>query len=275
MDFTIIWDICPELPFLRQLVPIRYYSLLFTTGLIIAYFLVRHLYIKENLSLSHLDDLTLYIFLGIVIGARLGHCLFYEPAYYLDHPLEILLPIKLNGHGFTFIGYRGLASHGGTIGVFLAIIIYARQYKTAIFPILDKIALVAPLVSVFIRVGNFMNSEILGIPTNDNYGVIFQNIDTIPRHPAQLYEAFFYLLIFFGLWRFQQKKRRMLNAGTIFGLLLISIFSIRFCIEFIKINQVPFEEGMWLNMGQLLSLPMIGLGIFILVKKSYFDIKSK
>ena len=185
MDYIFIWDIHPELPILRQYVPIRYYSLCFTGGLILAYFAAKRIYQAEGLNTQHLEDLATYIFAGIIIGARLGHCLFYELNYFLSHPLEIFLPIKIHTSGVEFIGYRGLASHGGTIGVFLAIILFCHRYKQGIWPILDKIALVAPITASCIRVGNFMNSEIIGIPTNANYGVIFKQVDNLPRHPAQ------------------------------------------------------------------------------------------
>ena len=265
MDYTFIWDVHPELPYLREFVPIRYYSLLFSTGLMTAYFIVKYLYLKEGLSIKNIDQLAVYIFAGTIIGARLGHCFFYEPAYYSNHLLEVFLPIKIGGEGVTFVGYRGLASHGGTIGIFLAIVLYCHHYKAAIFPILDKIAIVAALTGCFIRVGNFMNSEIIGIPTNANYGVIFKNIDNLPRHPAQLYEAICYLLLFISLFLFYKKWYAKLTAGFIFGLFLVSLFSIRFLIEFVKIDQVAFEEGLLFNMGQLLSLPMIGIGFLVMI----------
>lgn len=271
MDYTFIWDVHPELPFLRQFVPIRYYSLLFTTGLMIAYFIVKHFYQKEGLSLQNLDELALYIFAGIIIGARLGHCFFYEPTYYWNHLLEVFLPIKIDGGGVEFIGYRGLASHGGIIGVLLSITWYSRQYKEALLPILDKIAIVGVLVGCFIRVGNFMNSEIIGIPTNANYGVIFKNIDNIPRHPAQLYEAICYLLLFISVFFFYKKRPTKLDSGFI----LASVFSIRCLLEFVKINQVAFEEGMIFNMGQLLSLPMIGIGILMMIFRWKKEEKKK
>ena len=264
MDYTFIWDIHPELPFLRQFVPIRYYSLCFSGGLMIAYFIVKRLYQEEGLNTQNLEDLAVYIFAGTIIGARLGHCFFYEPSYFLSRPLEIFLPIRIQATGIEFIGYRGLASHGGTIGIFLAIALFCYHYKQAMWPILDKIALVAPITGCFIRVGNFMNSEIIGIPTNAAYGVIFRKIDQIPRHPAQLYEAICYLLIFVSLLIFYRKKRDKLVAGFVFGLFLVVLFTIRFLIEFVKINQVTFEEGLFLKMGQLLSLPMIGVGLFVM-----------
>lgn len=264
MDYTFIWDIHPELPYLRQYVPIRYYSLLFAGGLMTAYFVVKHFYNKEGLEVENLENLALYIFSGTILGARLGHCLFYEPSYYLSHPIEIFLPIRMTTEGVTFTGYQGLASHGATIGIFLAILSYSYRYKTAIFPILDKIAIVAALGGSFIRLGNFMNSEIIGIPTKANYGIIFKNIDNIPRHPAQLYEAICYLLIFISLFIFYNKNREQFKSGFIFGLFLVVLFSVRFSLEFVKINQVSFEEGMHLNMGQLLSIPMIIFGLLVM-----------
>lgn len=262
MDFTFIWDINPELPFLRQYVPIRYYGLFFTGGLLAGYFLVKKLYEDEGLEVKILEPLVLYCYLGIIIGARLGHCLFYELTYFIQHPLEIFLPVRFLPDGIQFIGYRGLASHGGTIGVFLAIVFFCYRYKHPLLPLLDKIAIAGALTGCFIRLANFMNSEIIGIPTNGNYGIVFKQIDNIPRHPAQLYEAFFYLLIFFFLFYFYKRKQR--KSGLVFGLLLVTLFTVRFLLEFVKINQVAFEEGMVLNMGQILSIPMILIGLGVI-----------
>jgi len=257
MDFTLVWDVNPEIPFLRQYVPIRYYGLLFTTGLILGYFVVRKLYQKEGLNVVHLDVLTNYIFFATIIGARLGHCLFYEPNYYLNHPLEMMLPIKWIAGELTFVGYQGLASHGGTIGGFFAILLFCWKYENPIWATLDKIAIAAPLTSFFIRLGNFMNSEIIGKQTNADWGVIFENVDNYPRHPAQLYEAIAYLLIFVIVMSVYKKSNYSKSTGFIFGLTLVLIFSARFFIEFVKMNQVEFEEGMILNMGQILSIPIV------------------
>ena len=147
---------------------------------------------------------------------------------------------------------------------FLAIVLFCRRYKQEIWSILDKIALVAPITACCIRIGNFLNSEIIGIPTNANYGVIFKQVDNLPRHPAQLYEAICYFLIFVSLLIFYQKRREKLAVGFIFGLLLTILFSVRFLIEFVKINQVAFEDGLFFNMGQLLSLPMILVGCLVM-----------
>lgn len=268
MDLTFVWDVNPEIPFLCKYVPIRYYGILFTTGLILGYFVVRKLYQREGLNVALLDVLTNYIFIATIIGARLGHCLFYEPDYYLSHPIEMMLPIKWIAGELTFVGYQGLASHGGTIGVFIAIVLFCWKYKKSLWSTLDKIAIAAPLTGCFIRLGNFMNSEIIGIQTNADWGVIFQKVDSAPRHPAQLYEAIVYLIIFVGLLFFYKKNALHKIAGFTFGLSLVLIFTARFFIEFVKINQVSFEQGMLLNMGQLLSIPIVLLCGFVMYWKA-------
>lgn len=262
------WNIDPEITKLFGLIPLRYYGILFVTGLMMGYLIVKQIYRKENIPVENLDRLTIYIFIGTFIGARLGHCLFYEPEYYLRNPLEIILPFKWKiGGNFEFIGYQGLASHGGAIGVLLAILVYCRKNHFDFLWVLDRIAIAAPVTCMFIRFGNFMNSEIIGEPTNSNFGVVFQKVDLLPRHPAQLYEAFAYLLIFIILvwsyWMFKKTKK----DGYIFGLALIMLFAARFFIEFFKINQVEFENGMLINMGQLLSIPFILIGIGLMIWK--------
>ncbi len=171
--------------------------------------------------------------------------------------------LKKIGETYKFIGFQGLASHGGTIGVLIAIGIYCKKYKTNFLWVLDKIAIVAPIVAAFIRFGNFMNSEIYGKPTNGNWGVIFQRDDLIPRHPTQLYEAFSYLLIFGILILIYRKKKEKSN-GLILGVALVLIFLARFIIEFFKENQVGFENGMIINMGQILSIPFIIIGLVLI-----------
>ncbi|MCL4129085.1 UNVERIFIED_CONTAM: hypothetical protein GTU68_051345 [Idotea baltica] len=226
------------------------------TGLLLASYVAKRIYIKENIPVKNLEKLFFYIIIGIVLGARLGHCFFYEPSYYFQNPIEILLPIQ-----------KGLASHGGAIGALIAIGIYCKKFNTNFLWILDKIAIATPIVAIFIRLGNFMNSEIYGKPTNGYWGVIFQRDDLIPRHPTQLYEAFSYLLIF-GILLFTYKKMATkLFNGQIFGLLLVSVFSARFIIEFFKENQVAFEDAMSINMGQILSIPFILVGLTLILRK--------
>lgn len=247
-------------------ISIRYYGLLFASGLIICIYILAWIFKKENIPSGNLEKLSIYGMIGILAGARLGHCLFYEPDYYLSHPIEMILPIRfLIGGGIKFIGYQGLASHGGALGLIIALIFYSRKTKQPILGTLDLIALVAALGGGFIRLGNLMNSEIIGMPTSKSWGFIFERVDRIPRHPAQLYEALVYFLIF-GITIFLYKtKREDLKNGFFFGLTLVLIFTARFFIEFIKERQVAFEENMHLDMGQLLSIPYIIIGIGFII----------
>ena len=204
--------------------------------------------------------------IGILAGARLGHCLFYEPSYFLSHPFEMILPITFPAEGgVKFIGYQGLASHGGALGLLIALYLYSRKTKHSIIDTIDLIAVVAALGSGFIRLANFMNSEIIGMPTAKPWGVIFDRVDTVPRHPAQLYEAISYFIIFVILMILYNKMRDKLKNGFFFGLVLVLIFTARLIIEFVKEDQVGFEEGMTFNMGQLLSLPYIVVGIGFMI----------
>ncbi|MCL6219970.1 prolipoprotein diacylglyceryl transferase [Zunongwangia pacifica] len=261
-DAIFYWDVDPVLFWITATFPLKYYGLLFVTGLMLGYLIVRNIYKKENIPVENLDSLLSYIILGTVIGARLGHCLFYQPDYFFSHPLEMFLPIQKIEGSYQFVGYQGLASHGGALGVFIVIVLYCRKYKVKLLWILDKVALGTPVTGAFIRLGNFMNSEIYGKPTNGNWGVVFVRDDMIPRHPTQLYEAFAYLLIFVVLYVIYTKMK--VRNGQIFGLFLILLFLSRFFIEFFKENQVAFESNMALNMGQWLSIPFIIAGSLII-----------
>ncbi|NMH89600.1 prolipoprotein diacylglyceryl transferase [Flavivirga algicola] len=267
-DGIINWNLDPVIYWITETFPLKYYGLFFITGILLAHYVEKRIYDKENIPIENLEKLFIYVVVGIVLGARLGHCLFYDPSYYFENPLEILLPIKKIGDSYQFIGFQGLASHGATMGVLIAIGIYCKNYKTNFLWVLDKIAIVAPIVAAFIRFGNFMNSEIYGKPTNGNWGVVFQRDDLIPRHPTQLYEAFSYLIIF-GILMLIYKNRKEKSNGLILGVALVLIFLARFLIEFFKENQVDFESEMLINMGQVLSIPFIIIGlILIFVKKS-------
>lgn len=261
------WDVDPVIYWITDTFPLQYYGILFVAGLMLGYLIVKRIYQKENIPVENLEKLSMYIFIGTFLGARLGHCLFYDFSYYSQNPIEILLPIKKIGETYKFIGFRGLASHGGAIGVLTAIILYSRKYKTDLLWILDRIAIAAPVAGVFIRLGNFMNSEIYGKPTNGNWGVIFQKDDLIPRHPTQLYEASAYLLIFGILLLLYKSEKFKKTNGVIFGIFLTLLFTARFMIEFFKENQVNFENEMTINMGQVLSIPFILTGLIIIFLK--------
>jgi len=247
-------------------ISIRYYGLLFVTGLILCVYILGWIFKRENIPAENLDKLSIYGFIGILAGARLGHCLFYEPSYYFSNPLEIILPLRfLNEGGIEFIGYQGLASHGGTLGLIIALIFYSRKTKHSILDAIDLIAVVAALGGGFIRLANLMNSEIIGMPTTKYWGFIFERVDNVARHPAQLYEAISYFLIFAVMIILYKAKRAHLKNGFFFGLTLVLIFTARFFIEFIKERQVAFENGMQLDMGQILSIPYIIVGIGFLI----------
>jgi prolipoprotein diacylglyceryl transferase len=246
-------------------ISIRYYGLLFVSGLILCIYILGWIYKRESIPFKHLEILSIYGMIGILAGARLGHCLFYEPSYYLSHPLEMILPITFSPDGIKFIGYQGLASHGGVLGLLIALYFYSRKTKHSMIDAIDLIAVVAALEFGFIRLGNFMNSEIIGIPATKPWSVVFERVDNIPRHPAQLYEAISYFIIFTVMMILYKKMRVRLKNGFFFGLATVLCVTARFTIEFVKENQVGFEDGMTFNMGQLLSLPYLAVGIGFII----------
>ncbi len=266
IDCAIVWDPSVNL-FSIFGFGIRYYSLCWVIGLLGAYLIVQKLYKKGGVSEELFDPLFMYCFVGILVGARLGHCLFYQPDYYLAHPIEMLLPIRNTPDGWIFSGYEGLASHGGVIGVITALILYTRKTKLTMVWTLDNIAVAAPFFSAMVRIGNFMNSEKIGTETDLPWGVVFvQAGETVPHHPAQLYEALAYLVIFlFGLLLYK-KYNAKIGTGLFMGYCLFTIFTFRFFVEFIKENQVAFEDGMTLIMGQWLSIPLIITGAYFMIK---------
>jgi prolipoprotein diacylglyceryl transferase len=215
------------------------------------------------MSLDDLDKLTLYVILGAILGARLGHILFYSPLYYWEHPIEVL-PIRLDPH-FEFVGLAGLASHGGVLGTFIALYIYTKKYHQPFLWILDRLTIAAALLGGFIRLGNLMNSEIIGVPATVPWAFIFTGIDQVPRHPAQLYEALFYFVIFILLYLLWKSGKVKEYHGLIFGIGLSLIFAQRFLVEFFKENQEAFEDGLFLNMGQVLSIPMVLIGTVVII----------
>ena len=248
---------------------IRWYSLCWAIGLVAVYLLMHKLYRQQKLGEEQFDPMFMYCFLGILIGARLGHCLFYEPGYYLSHPIEMLLPIRnIPGKGWEFTGYEGLASHGGTLGLIIALWLYAKHVGLKFLHVLDNVAIVTPICACAIRLGNLMNSEIIGRPTDVPWAFIFERVDMLPRHPGQLYEALCYA-IFFGIhWFFYRRYPQKVGSGFFFGLCLFLIFTSRIFIEYTKENQEAFEDGMLFNMGQLLSVPFVVLGLYWVFKSS-------
>lgn len=250
---------------------VRWYSLCWCIGLALAYVVVYQLYKRQRISQEKFDPLFLYCFIGILLGARLGHCLLYEAPYFLSHPIEMLLPIRhLSDGSWKFTGYSGLASHGGTLGLMIALGLYVRKYKVNLMRVLDNIAIATPICACFIRLGNLMNSEIVGKYTGSDFGFIFvQNGDTLPRHPGQLYEAIAYFVFFIIGILFYRRWKEKVGTGFYFGYCLATIFSFRFFVEFFKEVQEPWEitmqQTIGLNQGQLLSIPFVALGLYCLL----------
>ena len=269
---SIYWNPNPELFNLFGSLPIRYYGLLWVVGIALAYVIVHRQYHDRKIDEKTFEPLFFYCFFGILVGARLGHCLFYQPDYYLNHFWEMILPVKFLPDGdWKFTGYEGLASHGGTLGLIIALWMYCRKTKMHYMDVLDMIAVATPVTACFIRLANLMNSEIIGQPTDVPWAFVFERVDMLPRHPAQLYEAIAYFIFFLGMVylykRGQQKREKAslpYHRGFFFGLCLTEIFVFRFFIEFLKEDQVDFERTMALNMGQWLSIPFILIGVYIM-----------
>lgn len=253
---TITWSVSPEIISFGP-IHIRWYGLLFATSFIIGFKIMEWIYKKEKKNLDDLNDLIWYMILGTVIGARLGHVLFYNPGFYLTHPIEILMVWK-----------GGLASHGAAIGILTAIYLYSKKKKDQSFLyVMDRIVITVALAAFFIRTGNLFNSEIIGKPTDLPWGFIFTSVDNIPRHPTQLYEAFSYLASFFVLFSIYKRRDGKFKDGLLFGIFLIWIFGFRIFVEYFKENQSAFEQGMILNMGQILSIPLVIFGLYLLFRK--------
>ena len=256
MHFAFVyWDYDSDIftiPYLDH--PVRWYGLMWALGFMVSQQIMYFVYKKEGRPKSEIDTLTIYMIVAAVIGARLGHVLFYDAAYYLTHPWQIVA-----------IWEGGLASHGGTIGVIAGLYFFARKTNVAYLWILDRIAIVGAFTGGLIRLGNLMNSEMLGVPTDLPWAFVFTRVDDVPRHPAQLYEAIYCLLLFAALFRTWYRYKKQLRTGILTGWFLVILFSLRFVDEFFKLNQSPFEEDMLLNMGQLLSIPFVLAGAVILL----------
>lgn len=257
----ITWNVNPEI-FSIGPISVRWYGLLFASAFIFGYMVMQWIYKSENKAESEVEQLTVYVILGTVIGARLGHCLFYNPEFYLSNPLEILKVWK-----------GGLASHGAAIGIVISLYFLVKKKNVSLLWQLDRVVIVVASGGSLIRLGNLFNSEIIGKPSEVAWAFIFTKVDNIPRHPAQLYESIAYFIIFLILLYLYKYKRNKLNDGFLFGLFLILLFTFRFFVEFFKEVQSSFEAGMVLDMGQLLSIPFIIFG-FIFIARSFKKSKS-
>ncbi len=243
------------IPFIDH--PVRWYGVSWALGFIISNQIMEFIYKKEGRAITEIDSLTMYMVISTIIGARLGHCLFYDPVYYFHNPLRLLA-----------VWEGGLASHGAAIGIFIGTYLFARKTKVEYLWILDRLTIVVALTGCCIRLGNLMNSEMIGLPTDLPWGFVFTRMDDVPRHPAQLYEAIYCLILFLALFWVWKKHRTHFKNGFMFGWFLIILFSLRFVDEFFKISQEAFEDDMILNMGQILSIPLVLAGIIILVSTS-------
>lgn len=254
---------------------IHWYSLCWLIGLALAYLIVQRLYREQKVKEGLFDPLFVYCFIGILVGARLGHCLFYQPDIFLSswhHFVEIFIPIEFLSDGsWHFTGYRGLASHGGTLGLMIALWAYVRKTGMNLWQVLDNIAIATPVTACFIRLGNLMNSEIIGKVSDVPWAFVFERVDAMPRHPGQLYEAIAYAILFFIGWRLYRRMPQRVGTGYFFGLCLAYIFTARFFIEFTKEVQEAFEASLPLDMGQLLSLPFIVLGAACMAGGKWMD----
>ncbi|MDD4142229.1 MAG: prolipoprotein diacylglyceryl transferase [Bacteroidales bacterium] len=258
------WNFNPKV-FPNTNIHVVWYGVLFALGIYLAYLVLGYTFKKEKMPAKVLDQTSLWLIVALVIGARLGHCLFYEPQYYLSNPVRILK-----------IWEGGLASHGAAITLPIAVVLLARKYKFKPLWYLDRLVIGVAIAGACIRLGNFCNSEIYGVETTLPWGVIFlRNGETVPKHPTQLYEALSCIITFITLLTIYNKQKGKTSNGFLFGLFLIMIFLFRFFVEYIKNPQVDFERGMSLDMGQLLSIPFILLGVFFLVRAIVIKKRAK
>ncbi len=265
----IVWN--PDLEaFNLGPITVRWYGLMWIIGLALAYFVVKRLYKEQKIKDELFDPLFIYCFFGILIGARLGHCIFYQPGDFLTSwkgIIEMLLPIHFMADGsWKVVGYAGLASHGGTLGLMIALWLYVRKTNLSIWTVLDNIAIATGITACFIRLGNLMNSEIIGKITDVPWAFIFEKVDAAPRHPGQLYEAIAYALLFIIMWALHKKMPEKIGTGWYFGFCLTYIFTFRFFIEYTKEIQEAFEASLPLDMGQILSIPFIIIGVYCMIR---------
>jgi len=260
------WNPSPEIFKIGPLA-IRYYSLMFIIAFMLGLYLMKKIFIKDKISLEKLDSLFIYVVIATLAGARIGHFLFYDPMFLIQKPLEVILPFKFSP--FQFTGFQGLASHGAAIGIIIAMYIFSKKVlKKPLLFILDRLTVPVAVGAAFVRLGNLMNSEIIGKPTNSDYGFVFRKLgEDFPRHPAQLYESVSYLVIFvvlmFVYWRTTKKQK----LGYMFGLFFVLLWAVRFFVEFFKEAQVDERAEWMLNTGQWLSIPLIIVGLYFMYRK--------
>lgn len=266
-DFIIEWAPNEKI-FSLGPIAIHWYSMMFLLAFYIGFQILKKIYIKEKKNVALLDPFLVHMVIGTIIGARLGEVFFYNWEYFQNNLLEIFLPIKLNDSGVNFIGFRGLSSHGATVGIIISIFIYKIRYKyDSVLWIFDRLVIAVAIGGMFVRIGNFFNSEIVGKFTNSDFGVVFLNRgDSLPRHPAQLYEAFGYLILFILLVLIYNKSKLSMKKGFIFGFFLITLFTIRFVVEYVKESQGGIEKTLGIiSTGQWLSIPFIIIGILLMI----------
>ena len=269
----IVWDPISEGIKITENFTIHYYSMMWMLAFVAGWYVMKSIYKNEGLGLDKLDSLFMYSVIAIMLGARLGHVIFYEPELFSEDFFSVFLPFRFNPE-FQFTGFRGLASHGATIAMIISMYLYKKKHlpKKSWFWIIDRMTIPCALGAMFIRVGNFFNSEMVGYQTDAATGVVFKALgEDFARHPGQLYEAFGYLIVFFIMLYVYWKTNKSQKEGYLFGLFFVLLWSVRFIVEYFKEAQVD-ERADWLfNTGQLLSIPLILLGLyfmFILKPKS-------
>lgn len=270
----IVWDPAAEGIKITDSFTIHYYSIMWILSFVIGYVLMKKIYKRENETQEKLDALFIYSVIGILLGARLGETFFYSWDYFKDHLIEILLPIRedpngsiLGIKGYKFYGFRGLASHGAAVGMIISMYLYNRKHlKRSMLWILDRVVVPVAIGAIFVRIGNFFNSEMVGKVTDGPFGMVFKQLDDQVRHPGQLYEAFGYIFVFLALWYVYWKTNKREKTGYLFGLFLVMLFSIRLFVEQFKIAQVDGREDwiLGMNTGQVLSIPFILIGLYFM-----------
>lgn len=264
----IVWDPASEGLKLFGDFKIHYYSMMWMLAFILGWYIMKRIYKHENQTEEKLDSLFIYSVLGIMIGARLGHVIFYQPELFKQDFFSIFLPFRFRPE-FEFTGFRGLASHGAAIGMILSMYLYNKKIlKKSVLWILDRVVVPVALGAIFVRVGNFFNSEMIGKEADASlpWAIVFKSIDEVPRHPGQLYEAFGYIFVFLILWFLYWKTKKSEQTGFLFGLFLVLLMTVRFIVERFKIEQVDGREDwiLGMNTGQVLSIPFILIGLYFM-----------